>query len=196
MVQGRQPPDKGCFSRVPPYAPLPTFGRNDVPDGAQLVFERRYEGDYSRSNACSMGDTRLFLRVALPDTVTTVLGHILDLAEREPDVTSRHPGLDRLLGGTRADSIQNDVMSESAPVALAELVCHRQPEFTQSHEITLTGKTPARRAGVFDACLARDQVGAELRDQVVGQCIGDDTLLNSAETLDDREPVTDLAHDD
>jgi len=148
------------------------------------VFERMFDGD-----------TRLFLRIALTDTVTTVLRHILYFTEREPDVTSGHSGLNRLLGGTRADSIQNDVVSESAPVALAELICHSQPEFTQSHKITLTGKTPAHRAGVFDACLARHQVGAELRDEVVGQCIGDNTLLNNSEALDDRETVTDLAHD-
>ena len=83
---------------------------------------------------------------ALPDAIATGRGYILDIAEREPDLPGRNTSLDRLFRRAPADGIQNHVVREYATIR-PELVGHRNPELTQTHDSTVTVCPGTRRRG-------------------------------------------------
>ena len=178
-MQGPQPPDKGwsfCVQRDEAHATLGlrhfseawcvlwmtlvfdrTLGRSY--HFIELIFDRRRRvasrtiGHYEGSG---------LLRFAATHAVSTILRDVHRAAQREPDVAYGNPCGDRLIGGHAPDITQHQVPRQDSAVGIAELVGDSKPEFTQTHETTLTPlrqrlettKAPARGRGFRGNVLA------------------------------------------
>jgi hypothetical protein len=144
----------------------------------------------------------LLLRLALPDAVATLERDIHYFAKREPNRSRVNAEGDALIGGYSADRSQHQVMSEHSAVFNAELVGDCHSEFTHAHGSTVAGKrnAPVIATGAFRkriVGLARNEARVELRNEFVSEGIRNRIhAFDHRETLDDRQAIADLTHDD
>lgn len=116
-------------------------------------------------------------RPALPaqatDPVAAVLGHIRLGAQREPDIAGGRPRGKGIHRGATPQRRERQI-DEQRGAARPELIGDGAVEFASAHP----------RAS------AQRQLGVDRGDQVVGNDVGE-----ALQTLKNRKPVTDLAHD-
>src|SRR3712207_1675717 len=116
-------------------------------------------GRHCRPNTCSTArSTRRAVTAAPGAASALLLGHVVLLADRQPDLADGEPRVDRLQGGPAVEGGEHVVAHEALGPHRPELAVHPGPELLQAHAPTLA--RPRSRP--------RPRLGAYLDDMVPG----------------------------